>query len=202
MRQLLIGVDGGSEPASRKGRLMSISAHVSNLALSYEPAKKLPAASACSTTDTLSDVSDDHDASSSMAESPHVGAPTGMQQSRLRANAPEFLPHDMCHAKLDRTTYEVSFPDLATQGLCQQDAAFFNGGLHCHIEQPPGTSAGNTVPNVLDSASQRYLEWRQFCDLTMVVPDVCPQRFGHCDAHACTLEQLFAMSKPGELLVF
>jgi len=58
----------------------------------FKFSKRLSTESVCSTTDTQSDTTDEHDAASSSFESPIM---EGGLQSTLRACAPEFVPRDM-----------------------------------------------------------------------------------------------------------
>jgi hypothetical protein len=51
-------------------------------------------------------------------------------------------------------------------------------------------------------ASQRYLEWRRYCGLAMELNDATPRGCTYTNTHNCSLEELFEMSKPGELFSY
>lgn len=167
--------------------------------LSGKPSKKLSTNSVCSTNDALSETSEDHDASSSVGELPLVEGLAG-GQGTLRASAPEFVPH--AAASVPDLMENVSPQILSStpvspwgwaSGSNISDAGFFHRALKSHAEMP-------IMKNVFSEVdSQAYLEWRHYCGLTMTLRNDPPRGFRDWDAHRCSIAELFATAKPGQL---
>lgn len=202
------------------GELMCKEVRVSDAEPSGKPSKKLSTDSECSTTDTLSDTSEEHDVTLSLTESPVVALPV-----TLRASAPEFVPHvstsapcleQHVNAPIPQQVLSSTpvwraaiapFPHGANSGFLCGGSLWGQGSSHHGSSTVFGlfpaslTSCMQEPPkvDVLEAASQRYVEWRKYCGLTTTMHDGIPHSFQSRDAHGCSVADLFAFAKPGEL---
>jgi len=174
LRQRIIEARGFGDSAVGSGSLRCIKRQTRGTSPSCELLKELSSDSICSTTDTLSDTSDEHDASFNSLDLTSIGAPPGLEHflhssssefaasDALRASAPEFIPQ----ATLRASALEF-VPRAFSDILCAVDG---------QLEQP----TGDIATDILGLASQRSLEWRDYCRLE-AEPDVCatqPQFWG------------------------
>jgi len=214
--------------------------------------------STCSSTDTQSDISDEHDTVSTSFEVHFIDAPPGLERT-LRASAPEFVPHGSSDSKALSNDSVCSTVDTASDISEDPDTVSSSNEMVLratatefvpNVVQPsvaPPVFSTTPMPDVhapvlsstpfygfqadapslgkaefvcdgsfgghaymeltedfrvdlLEEASQRYIQWRQYCGLPEELSDA-PQGFSYCDAHSCSLAEVFAMSKPGELFL-
>lgn len=72
-----------------------------------------------------------------------------------------------------------------------------SASVGCSFQQP-----AESMPDVVQLVSRRYLQWQQYCGMRTVASDAFPIAFSSVDAHCLSLADLFAMSKPGDLFAY
>lgn len=173
-RQRILEASRLGDPAVDNGGLRCIQRRTKQPSPTFDVLKELSTDSICSTTDTLSDISDEHETSANAADLTSIGAPPGLDHplqatasdfissATLRASAPEFIPP----ATL-RASAQEFVPSAISAILCAID---------CQLEQ----HKGNVATDALGLAAQRSLEWRDYCGLASE-PGVSalPRQFGN-----------------------
>lgn len=171
--------------------------------------KTLSTGSVCSTTDALSEASEQHEGSSlseeqdatssSITELPVVEA----VQVTLRAGAPEFVP---CATTSASETVNRAVPGhiLSSMPVCQPHISPIAHGTPEFLCSDAAWSAnadlfGGSLGSCMEDTVNRYLEWQQYSGLTTRWPDGPPHSFRHANAYSCSIAELFAMAKPGQL---
>jgi len=164
--------------------------------------KKPSTDSVCSTTDTNSDVSDEHDGATSSTEISTFLEWPGLQ-SDLRASAPEFIPYQARQETCEDDFLLESLPAFHSEsvcsGLCLSDSSIIGStglsdeGEDSRAEHPCGGDLWDL------EALRSYEEWRQYCGLSCDFKDITPLDFSNTWAHGSSLAEVLAASGPGEL---
>jgi hypothetical protein len=166
--------------------------------------KHVAADSVCSTIDTQSNASDEPDASSTCTEI-HLVENRAEAQRTLRAAAPEFVPctEQVMHSmRSPSTTKPLHTPAPILSSMPIHDARHVILADVSETNCCPVGLARQVAADPSEAVSDRYLQWRQYCGLPMMLFDGSPRGFKYCNADKCSLAELFAASKPGELFAY
>jgi hypothetical protein len=178
-RQRLLEASGLGDLAVDNGGLRCIQTQKKQASPTFASLKELSTDSICSTTDTLSDISEEHETSSTSADLTSIGAPPGLEHplqasasdfiscETLRASAPEFIPQATLRA--------------SAQEFVPNDISAILRAVDCQLGQHKEIDA----TDILGLAAQRSLEWRDYCGLASE-PHVSASPHQFWDAHCQT----------------